>query len=60
MDKKKFNILFKHFANPIFDLRMTYKDSYLTHENHLVDSKVSKAFDDLYKALEEQLNRYRK
>lgn len=59
MDKEKLNILFNRFAKPIFDLRMTYKDSYLTHKNYLVDSKVSKAFDALYKALEEQMNRYR-
>lgn len=58
-DKKKFDIIFKHFAKPISDMRMTYQSSATTVENHIVNTKVSKAFDALYKALSEQLDSYR-
>ena len=58
-DKKKFDIIFKHFAKPISEMRMTYQSSALTIDNHVVSKKVSKAFDALYEALSEQLDNYR-
>lgn len=58
-NKEKFNIIYKHFAKPIADMKMTYNDSAMTINAGVVNSKVSKCFENLYKALEEQLNNYR-
>ena len=32
-NKEKFNIIYKHFAKPIYDLAMTYENSVLTIDN---------------------------
>ena len=58
-NKEKFNIICKHFDKPIADMKITYNDSAMTIEAGVVNSKVAKCFEDLYKALEEQLNNYR-
>lgn len=58
-NKEKFNIIYNHFAKPIADMKMTYNDSAMTIKAGVVNSKVSKCFENLYKALEEQLNNYR-
>ena len=60
MNKEKFNIIYKHFAKPIYDLAMTYENSVLTIDNEVVDFKVVKCFNELKKALKEQLDKYRK
>lgn len=39
-------------------MKMTYNNSAMTVEVDVVNSKVIKCFEDLYKALEEQLNNY--
>lgn len=59
MNKEKFNIIYKHFAKPIANMKMTYSNSALTIEAGVVNSKVVKCFEELNKALEEQLNSYR-
>lgn len=59
-NKDKFNIIYKHFAKPIADMKMTYNDSALTVDARVVNSKVSKAFQTLMDALNEQLDIYRK
>lgn len=58
-NKEKFNIIYNSFAKPIADMKITYNDSAMTIEAGVVNSKVSKCFENLYKALEEQLNNYR-
>ena len=58
-DKVKFNIIYKHFAKPIANMKITYSNSALTIEADVVNSKVVKCFEELNKALEEQLNSYR-
>ena len=58
-NKENFNIIYKHFAKTIADMKMTYNNSTMTVEAGVVNSKVTKCFEDLYKALEEQLNKYR-
>lgn len=58
-NKEKFNIIYKHFVKPIAYMKMTYNNSAMTVEACVVNSKVTKCFEDLYKALEEQLNNYR-
>ena len=58
-NKEKFNIIYKRFAKPIADMKMSYNNSAMTVEAGVVNSKVTKCFEDLYKALEEQLNNYR-
>ena len=58
-NKEKFNIIYKHFAKPIADMKITYNNSVMTVEAGVVNYKVTKCFEDLYKALEEQLNNYR-
>lgn len=60
MDKKKFDIVYKYFAKPVSTMAMTYKKSALTIESGVVSSKVSKCFDALVEALNEQLDKYRK
>ena len=60
MNKEKFNIIYKHFTKPIYDLAMTYENSVLTIDNKVVDFKVVKYFNELKKALKEQLDKYRK
>lgn len=59
MNKEKFNIIYKYFAKPIANMKMTYSDSALTIEAGVVNSKVVKCFEELNKALKEQLNSYR-
>lgn len=59
-DKKKFNIIYKHFAKPIADMKMTYNNSAMTIEAGVVNSKVSKCFQALMDALNKQLDSYRK
>lgn len=59
MNKEKFNIIYKHFAKPIANMKMTYSNSALTIEAGVVNSKVVKCFEELNKALKEQLNSYR-
>ena len=41
------------------NLKITYNDSAMTVEAGVVNYKVAKCFENLYKALEEQLNNYR-
>lgn len=59
-NKDKFNIIYKKFAKPIADMKMTYNNSAMTIEAGIVNSKVSKAFQTLMDALNEQLDSYRK
>ena len=59
-NKEKFNIIYKHFAKPIADMKMTYNNSALTIEANVVNSKVSKCFQALMDALNKQLDSYRK
>ena len=59
MNKEKFNIIYEHFAKPIANMKMTYSNSALTIEAGVVNPKVVKCFEELNKALEEQLNSYR-
>ena len=51
MNKEKFNIIYKYFAKPIYDLAMTYENSVLTIDNKVVDFKVVKCFNELKKVL---------
>lgn len=59
MDKKKFNLVYKNFAIPIFNMAMVYENSTFTIENKVVNPKVVNAFNELKRVLEEQLNEYR-
>ena len=59
-DKEKFNIIYKHFAKPIADMKMTYNNSAMTTEAKVVNPKVSKCFQALMDALNKQLDSYRK
>lgn len=59
-NKEKFNIIYKKFAKPIADMKMTYNNSATTVEARVVNPKVSKAFQTLMDALNEQLDMYRK
>lgn len=59
MDKKKFNIIYKHFAKPVYDMAMTYENSCFTVDAKVVNPKVVKCFNELKKALEEQLKSYK-
>lgn len=59
-DKKKFNIIYKHFAKPIADMKMTYNNSAMTIEAKVVNPEVSKCFQALMDALNKQLDSYRK
>ena len=59
MDKKKFNLVYKNFAIPIFNMAMVYENSAITIENKVVNPKVVNAFNELKRTLEEQLNEYR-
>lgn len=38
-NKDKFNIIYKHFAKPIADMKMTYNNSALTIEAGVVNPK---------------------
>lgn len=60
MNKEKFNIIYEHFAKPIANMKMTYNNSAMTVEAGVINSKVSKAFQTLMDALNEQLDNYRK
>lgn len=57
MDKNKFNIIFKNFAKPISEMKMTYECSATT--SGIRDVKVIKCFEDLVEALSKQLDSYR-
>lgn len=59
MDKKKFNLVYKNFAIPIFNMAMVYENSAFTIENKVVNPKVVNAFNELKRVLKEQLNEYR-
>lgn len=59
MDKKKFNLVYKNFAIPIFNMAIVYENSAFTIENKVVNPKVVNAFNELKRVLEEQLNEYR-
>ena len=58
-DKDKFNIIYKYFAKPIAAMKMTYNNSAMTIEAGVVNPKVSKCFQALMDALNEQLDNYR-
>lgn len=58
-NKEKFNIIYKHFAKPIADMKMTYSSSAMTIEADVVDSRVAKCFDNLMRELNRQLDIYR-
>jgi hypothetical protein len=58
-NSEKFDIIYKRFAKPIADLKMTYESSALTVENKIVSNKVVKKFNELIGALVEQLDSYR-
>ena len=60
MNKEKFNIIYKHFAKPIADMKMTYSNSAMTVDAKVVDPNVSKCFQALMNALNKQLDKYRK
>ena len=60
MNKEKFNIIYKHFAKPIADMKMTYNYSAMTIGANVVNPKVSKCFQALMDALNKQLDSYRK
>lgn len=49
MDKKKFNLVYKNFAIPIFNMAMVYENSAFTIENKVVNPKVVNAFNELKK-----------
>ena len=59
MNKEKYNIVYKHFAKPIYNMAMTYESSCLTVESGVVNPNVVKCFNELKKALEGQLKSYR-
>lgn len=59
-NKEKFNIIYKYFAKPIADMKMTYNNSAMTIDARVVNPKVSKSFQNLMDALNEQLDSYRK
>lgn len=59
MSKEKFNIIYKYFAKPIANMKITYNNSALTIEAGVVNPKVSKCFQALMDALNEQLDSYR-
>lgn len=59
MNKEKYNIVYKHFAKPIYNMAMTYENSCLTVDAKVVNPKVVKCFNELKKALEEQLKNYK-
>lgn len=59
MNKEKYNIIYKFFAKPVYNMAMTYENSCLTIESGVVNPKVVKCFNELKKALEEQLKSYK-
>lgn len=59
MNKEKYNIIYKFFAKPVYNMTMTYENSCLTIESGVVNPKVVKCFNELKKALEEQLKSYK-
>lgn len=58
MNKEKFNIIYK-IAQSIVELKQQYQDGYQTTSNKLVNTKVSKAFDNLDKEIRKQLDSLR-
>lgn len=59
MNKEKYNIIYKFFAKPVYNMAMTYENSCFTIESGVVNPKVVKCFNELKKALEEQLKSYK-
>ncbi len=59
MNKEKYNIIYNFFAKPVYNMAMTYENSCLTIESGVVNPKVVKCFNELKKALEEQLKSYK-
>ena len=57
-NKEKFNIIYKHFAKPIADMKMTYNNSAMIIEAKVVNPEVSKCFQALMNALNKQLDSY--
>lgn len=55
MNKEKYRIVYERIAKPIWDKAIMYESSSLFVENRLVNPKVVKAFNELKKAIEEQL-----
>lgn len=54
--EQEYRIIYNHFAKPIVEMVEEYKCSALTQQPKLVNKKVSKCFDALVEALQEQLN----
>ena len=59
-NKEKFNIIYKHFAKPIADMKMAYNNSAMTVEAKVVNAEVIKCSQALMDALNKQLDSYRK
>jgi hypothetical protein len=59
-NKEKFNIIYKYFAKPIANMKITYDNSASIIGARVVNPKVSKCFQALIDALNEQLDDYRK
>lgn len=59
MDKKKFNILYKKMAKPIFDISEMYEFSALFNENNLTDKQIVSTFKLLRDQLRKQLDALR-
>lgn len=60
LNREKYRIVYTYYAKPIAELAEEYKLGALTQCHKVVDKKVSKCFDDLVEALNEQLNELRK
>ena len=60
LNKKKFDIVYKNFAKPVAGMKEVYERSALTVEAGVVNKKVAECFNNLMKALNEQLDSYRK
>ncbi len=58
-NKEKFNIIYKYFAKPIANMKLTYSNSAMTVEARVVNPEVSKCFQALMDALNKQLDSYR-
>lgn len=58
MNKEKFNIIYK-IATSVLNLKQEYQIGYQTTSNKLVNTKVSKAFDNLDKEIRKQLDSLR-
>lgn len=60
LNREKYRIVYTYYAKPIAELAEEYKLSALTQCHKVVNKKVSKCFDALVEALNEQLNELRK